>query len=154
MVILQELGLTWAIQIFRAKAFLFTSDTWQWQWLKMVALKMEDWRRNIYIKWLELELLARPSDDDGGDGHDVEDDYGDDDYKDDAQRTCLPVRALSYAPSPPKTPQADKWQIFHNFNDFVFCVSSSFQVMNEEAKGKNRKLNTTKQRTAVFDIDY
>ena len=78
----------------------------------------------------------------------------DDDYKDDAQRTCLPVRALSYAPSPPKTPQADKWQIFHNFNDFVFCVSSSFQVMNEEAKGKNRKLNTTKQRTAVFDIDY
>ena len=69
-------------------------------------------------------------------------------------RTCLPVRASSYAPSPPKTPQADKWQIFHNFNDFVFCVSSSFQVMNEEAKGKYRKLNTTKQRTAVFDIDY
>ena len=97
---------------------------------------------------------ARPSDDDGGDSHDVEDDYGDDDYKDDAQRTCLPVRALSYAPSPPKTPQADKWQIFHNFNDFVFGVSSSFQVMNEEAKGKYRKLNTTKQRTAVFDIDY
>ena len=69
---------------------------------------------------------ARPSDDDGGDGHDVEDDDGDDDNKDDAQGTCLPVRASSYAPSPPKTPQADKWQILHNFNDLVFLCHHLF----------------------------
>ena len=72
-------------------------------------------------------LPARPSHDDGGDGHDVEVDGGDDDNKEDAQRTCLPVRASSYAPSPPKTPQADKWQIFHNFNDFsLFCCHHLF----------------------------
>ena len=44
-VILQELGSTWAIQIFCAKSILI--HKWQWQWLKMVTLKMEDWRRKI-----------------------------------------------------------------------------------------------------------
>ena len=94
-------------------------------------LEEEDLNKMTWTWTVPTVLPPRPSDDDGGDGHDVEDDYGDDDDKEDAQLLngpacqCVHQVMLRVHPKPLKLTNGKYFTISMISVYFVVIIFSS-----------------------------